>query len=182
MKHCTNFRSAAIGHFCEKQQWQFSYHLYSCSITIMTGVTGASYSRDPPASPVFLEMDGVHWNHNRCFLWHSLATKTPTVGYRLEPSQKMALGMLFRQATVGNGNGPLVSLIERSDISGNRFLFQFGTNTGNVFNTILAPNTICLPLRCADFTIATLEMLALNDAPLGSPSLLPISFNESSYV
>ena len=82
-------------------------------------------------------------------------------------------------STVSDGNGPLISLIQRSDISGNRFLFQFGTDTGNVFNTLLAPNAICLLLRCADFTIAMLE--ARNDAPLRSPSLLPISFNNSMF-
>ena len=127
---------------------------------------------DPPASPVFLENDGVPVD-----VFVALAGNL-NVNCWLQARTFAENGDAF-PSTGSQGNGPLVSLLQRSDISGNRFLFQFGTDTGNAFNTILAPNSICLPLRCANFTIATLE--ARTDAPLGSPSLLPISFNESMF-
>ena len=128
---------------------------------------------DPPATPVFLENDGVPID-----VFVALAGNL-NVNCWLQARTFAENGLDAFPSTAAQGNGPLVSLLQRSDISGNRFLFQFGTDTGNAFNTLLAPNSICLPLRCANFTIATLE--ARNDAPLGSPSLLPISFNESMF-
>jgi hypothetical protein len=125
-------------------------------------------------NPVFLEMDNVPIG-----VFMALAgNENANCWLQARTFAVSGIGDAF-PSTTNQGGGPLVSLTQRSDISGNRFLFQFGTDTGNVFNNILAPNAICLPLRCADFTIATLE--ARDDAPLGSPSLLPISFNESMF-
>ena len=129
---------------------------------------------DPAPSPVFLEMDGVPisvfvalaagqnancWLQARTFAMDSTNTPFPS--------------------SAGQNNGPLVTVFQRSDISGNRFLLQFGTDTGNFFNTDLAPNAICLPLACSDFTIAILE--SREDAPLSSPDLLPISFPDDMF-
>ncbi|MCG8625603.1 MAG: hypothetical protein MJE68_26835 [Proteobacteria bacterium] len=126
------------------------------------------------ANPVFLEMDNVPID-----VFIALAgNENANCWLQARTFAEGGIGDAFPSAA-GQGNGPLVSLQQRSDISGNLFLFQFGTDTGNILNTIFAPNAICLPLRCSDFTIATLD--ARNDAPIGSPSLLPISFNESMF-
>ena len=127
---------------------------------------------DPPPSPVFLEMDGVPID-----VFMALAANEEADCW-LQARTFAQNGDAFPSAT-GQGNGPLVSLIQRSDISGNRFLFQFGTDTGNIFNANLAPNAICLPLRCSNFTIATLE--ARDDAPIGSPNLLPETFPDDMF-
>ena len=54
-----------------------------------------------------------------------------------------------------------------------------GTDTGNAFNADLAPNAICLPLQCSNFTEATLE--ARQDVPSDSPNLLPNPFPEGMF-
>ena len=80
----------------------------------------------------------------------------------------------FPSSAGGQGNGPLVSLEQRSDTS----LLRFGTDTGNVVNPGLAPNAICLPLRCS-FTTATLE--ARQEFSTSSPRLLPNPFPEGVF-
>ena len=127
---------------------------------------------DPAPNPVFLEMDSVP-----VAVFVALAANE-NANCWLQARTFAEDGNPFPSA-VGQGNGPLVSLSQRSDISGNRFLFQFGTDTGNILNSDLQPNAICLPLRCDTFTVATLE--ARDDAPLGSPSLLPNSFPEGMF-
>ena len=131
---------------------------------------------DPPSNPVFLEMDSVPiavfmaiaGNENaNCWL------QARTFGEDGNPFP------VDTTPAGGQGNGPLVSVMQRSDISGNGFLFQFGTDTGNVLNTDLSPNAICLPMRCSDFTIATIE--AHEDLPSGSPNLLPNPFPDGMF-
>lgn len=128
---------------------------------------------DPPASPVFLESDGVPVD-----VFVALAANE-NANCWLQARTFDEDGNPFPTQTEGEGNGPLVSLRQRSDISGNRFLFLFGTDTGNIFNSDLSPNSICLPLRCSDFTIATLE--AREEQQTGSASLLPNSFPDGMF-
>ena len=128
---------------------------------------------DPAPNPAVLQADGVPIDifvavaaNNNANCWLQARTFDES-------------GNAFPNAVLGLGDGPLVTLFQRSDISGNRFLFQFGTDTGNAFNTALERNAICLPLRCEDFTVATLE--AFEDDNLGSPSLLPLAFPEDMF-
>ena len=127
---------------------------------------------DQPPSPIFLEMDGVPID-----VFVALAANENADCWL--QARTFAENGAAIPSTSTEGNGPLVSLTQRSDISGNRFLYQFGTDTGNGFNSMFEPNSICLPLRCEDFTIATLG--AREDAPLGSPDLLPITFPEGMF-
>ena len=131
------------------------------------------------SDPVFLEQDNVPLG-----VFQALAMNEQADCW-LQARTFAMNGQPFPSATGGQGDGPLVSLTQRSDIAGNIFEFQLGTDTGNIFNsgnlavTELEPNAICLPLRCSDFTITTLE--AREGESEGTPSLLPNSFPEGTF-
>lgn len=123
---------------------------------------------------VFLDMDGVP-----IAIFVALAANQNASCW-LQVHTFAENGEPFPSTTAGQGRGPLVSLTQqRSNILGSSFLFNVGTDTGNIFNTDFAPNAICLPLACSNFIIATLE--AREDSSLGSPSLLPVNDLKGMY-
>ena len=56
-----------------------------------------------------------------------------------------------------------------------------GTDTGNSANPDLAPNAICLPLRCSNFTVTEVALFARQDDSFNSPFLLPNPFPEGTF-
>jgi len=80
-------------------------------------------------------------------------------------------------------SGTFIGLEQMSIISGNEFIFRFGTNTGAYQTTVdgLAPYAICLPLARDLFTTVFLEARE-SFMPAASPSLIPEDFPSDTFT
>ena len=73
--------------------------------------------------------------------------------------------------------GTFITLEQIGSIAGNEFMYRFGTDTGSAQNLVagLAPNAVCLPLACNNFTTASV-VARMSFMPVTSPQLIPILF------
>ena len=85
--------------------------------------------------------------------------------------------------TGGEFSGTFVRLEQTSSISGNQFMYRFGTITGGAQTTVdgLAQNAVCLPLACENFTSAVVEA-RVSFNPDTSTSLIPVDFPADTFT
>ena len=79
--------------------------------------------------------------------------------------------------------GIFITLDQTGFIAGNEFLYRFGTDTGSALNLVagLAPNAVCLPLACSNFTVASV-VARTSFMPVTSPKLIPIRFPPDTFT